>query len=148
MDVLSIFCARYVAASARICALTKRCYSAYHVDFEATVQQTGKACDTALSAERQWASFGKQAMMNFALNIYDDGDTLSIVTDVGAHGTHVAGIVAANYPGQPELNGLAPGAQIVSVKIGDRRMGRGGSSCGGRLWCGGVGTWGRYCDRH
>ncbi len=68
-------------------------------------------------------TFGKQTMMNFALNIYDDGDTLSIVTDVGAHGTHVAGIVAANYPNKPELNGLAPGAQIVSVKIGDRRMG-------------------------
>ena len=78
---------------------------------------------TNFRAERQWSTFGKQAMMNFALNIYDDGDTLSIVTDVGAHGTHVAGIVAANYPNKPELNGLAPGAQIVSVKIGDRRMG-------------------------
>ena len=78
---------------------------------------------TNFRTERQWASFGKQSMMNFALNIYDDGDTLSIVTDVGAHGTHVAGIVAANYPEKPELNGIAPGAQIVSVKIGDRRMG-------------------------
>ena len=78
---------------------------------------------TNFRAERQWSTFGKQAMMNFALNIYDDGDTLSIVTDVGAHGTHVAGIVAANYPNKPELNGLAPGARIVSVKIGDRRMG-------------------------
>ncbi len=78
---------------------------------------------TNFRTERQWSTFGKQAMMNFALNIYDDGDTLSIVTDVGAHGTHVAGIVAANYPDKPELNGLAPGAQIVSVKIGDRRMG-------------------------
>ena len=78
---------------------------------------------TNFRTERQWSSFGKQAMMNFVLNIYDNGDTLSIVTDVGAHGTHVAGIVAANYPEKPELNGLAPGAQIVSVKIGDRRMG-------------------------
>ncbi|MEE2941959.1 MAG: S8 family serine peptidase [Verrucomicrobiota bacterium] len=78
---------------------------------------------TNFHAERQWSTFGKQTMMNFALNIYNDGDTLSIVTDVGAHGTHVAGIVAANYPEKPELNGIAPGAQIVSVKIGDRRMG-------------------------
>ena len=93
------------------------------VDTDEDGDLTDEKLMTRFRAERQWASFGKRAMMNFALNIYDDGDTLSIVTDVGAHGTHVAGIVAANYPGQPELNGLAPGAQIVSVKIGDRRMG-------------------------
>ena len=42
---------------------------------------------TNFHAERQWSTSGKQAMMNFALNIYDDGDTLSIILDVGAHST-------------------------------------------------------------
>ncbi|MEM1328977.1 MAG: S8 family serine peptidase [Planctomycetota bacterium] len=78
---------------------------------------------TNFRAERQFATFGDEDLLNFVLNIYDDGDTLSIVTDAGSHGTHVAGIVAAHFPDQPELDGVAPGAQIVSVKIGDHRLG-------------------------
>ncbi len=72
--------------------------------------------------KQQWDTFPSPSNLNFGINIYDDGKLLSIVADTGSHGTHVAGIVSAFYPERPELNGVAPGAQIVSVKIGDPRV--------------------------
>ncbi|GAB4139011.1 MAG: hypothetical protein Tsb009_07640 [Planctomycetaceae bacterium] len=78
---------------------------------------------TNYRSERQFATFGQNSQLNFSVNIYENGGRLSIVSNSGAHATHVAGIVAAHYPKQPELNGVAPGAQIVSVKIGDSRLG-------------------------
>ncbi|CAH0476169.1 unnamed protein product [Peronospora belbahrii] len=90
-------------------------------------KETGDFTDipslTNFKDERQYATFSHESQLNFVLNIYNKGNVLSVVNDVGAHGTHVAGIVAAYYPGQPECNGIAPGAQIVAVKIGDARLG-------------------------
>lgn len=71
----------------------------------------------------QFSRFSQIDALNYCVNIYDEGNVLSIVVDAGAHGSHVAGIVGAFDPGAEELNGVAPGAQIVSLKIGDSRLG-------------------------
>ena len=82
-------------------------------------------------AERQFGTFSALDACNYAVNIFDEGETLSIVTDTGSHGTHVAGIVAACMRnvdgnvatgGMAQFDGVAPGAQIVSCKIGDNRV--------------------------
>jgi tripeptidyl-peptidase II len=74
---------------------------------------------TNFRVAREFSQFDKVSLLNFGVNIYEGGKVLSIVADAHPHGTHVAGIVAGYYPDQPEWNGVAPGAQIVSVKIGD-----------------------------
>ena len=70
--------------------------------------------DVACRAERQFGTFSALDACNYALNIYDQGDVLSIVTDTGEHGTHVAGITSAQHAETPALNGVAPGAQVRS----------------------------------
>ena len=78
---------------------------------------------TNFAHSHQFKRFSDEDALNYAVNIYEEGAVLSIVTDAGAHGTHVAGIVSAFHADQPECNGVAPGAQIVSLKIGDSRLG-------------------------
>lgn len=78
---------------------------------------------TNFRAERQWATLDAESQLSYCVNLYDAGRTVCIVCDGGSHGTHVAGIVAAHNPDAPALDGVAPGAQIVAIKIGDTRIG-------------------------
>ncbi|CAN6252649.1 unnamed protein product [Urochloa humidicola] len=87
----------------------------------------GKLADfdplTNYRLERKYAIFSKLDACSFVANVYDDGNLVSIVTDCSPHATHVAGIAAAFHPDEPLLNGVAPGAQLISCKIGDTRLG-------------------------
>ncbi|CAI2345127.1 unnamed protein product [Caenorhabditis sp. 36 PRJEB53466] len=59
----------------------------------------------------------------YTVRVSIDGNLTEIVVPSGSHGSHVAGIAAANYPDNPQKNGLAPGAKILSLNIGDHRLG-------------------------
>ena len=72
--------------------------------------------------ERQYGTLDGVSLLNYAVDVLDNGNKVVLSADAGAHGTHVAGIIGAHFPEKPELNGVAPGCQIVGVKIGDTRL--------------------------
>lgn len=70
----------------------------------------------------------KLPVMTCALNIFLDQRLFVLHFDDGAHGSHVAGI-AAGYniyatSTQSGYNGIAPGAELISLKISDGAIGQ------------------------
>ena len=93
------------------------------IDLEADGNLTESIPFSPFAKKRQMGEFGFGSAVTFCIQIYDEGKTLSIVTDAGSHGTHVAGIAAANFGAENVKNGVAPGAQVLACKIGDARLG-------------------------
>ncbi|XP_059224472.1 tripeptidyl-peptidase 2 [Stomoxys calcitrans] len=60
--------------------------------------------------------------LSISVNVHDEGDVLEIVGMCSSHGTHVASIASGNHASN-DLNGVAPNAKIVSLTIGDGRLG-------------------------
>jgi len=69
----------------------------------------------------EWCKLSEETQLNYSFKLYSL-DEACVVCVNGSHGTHVAGIAAAYHPDAPEKNGTAPGAQVVSIKIGDSRV--------------------------
>ena len=57
--------------------------------------------------------------LTIAINIFHEQKKISLLYDYGAHGTNVAGIAAGYHIGGTYLNGVAPGAKLISLKIGN-----------------------------
>ena len=73
-------------------------------------------------------------LADFAINIFPDEKRVNFFYDGASHGTHVAGITAGYHiNGQPELNGIAPGAKVISLKIGDCTLAGGATTTGSML---------------
>src|SRR5918995_5794060 len=73
-----------------------------------------------------WGSRGRAPRVNLAANFSERGGepSLDLVFALDAHGTHVAGIAAANdLYGVSGFDGVAPGAQLLGLKISNRAHG-------------------------
>ena len=93
------------------------------VDADGVIDLGQAVLYTDFKYEHQYGFFSKQDLLSFSVNFYSEGKVLSLVTNAGSHGTHVAAITSAYFSDAPEKNGIAPGARIISLKIGDSRLG-------------------------
>jgi len=57
-----------------------------------------------------------------ALNIFPEEEKIVLFFDDGSHGSHCAGISAGYSIGETSLNGVAPGAYLMGLKLGNNNF--------------------------
>lgn len=57
-----------------------------------------------------------------ALNIFPEDKKVVLFFDDGSHGTHCAGIAAGYHIGETTINGVAPGAYLMGLKLGNNNF--------------------------
>ncbi len=73
-------------------------------------------------------------LVTVALNLWPDEKRAAFFFADNAHGTHVAGIAAGyRLNGQDGFNGIAPGAQLLALKIGSGALSGGATTPGSML---------------
>ena len=76
----------------------------------------------------------QKAVLTFAMNIIPDKKMASFHAADNSHGTHCAGISAGHQIfGEPTQHGIAPGAQVISCKIGDGALSGGATTTGAMM---------------
>ena len=75
------------------------------------------------SVNGDWVRLSDDAELDVAVRPDPDLRSVRILFDGAGHGTHVSGIVAGHDPAGGALEGVAPGARILSIKIGNSRYG-------------------------
>nr|NP_001286377.1 Tripeptidyl-peptidase II, isoform E [Drosophila melanogaster]AHN56175.1 Tripeptidyl-peptidase II, isoform E [Drosophila melanogaster] len=60
--------------------------------------------------------------LSISVNVHDEGNVLEVVGMSSPHGTHVSSIASGNHSSR-DVDGVAPNAKIVSMTIGDGRLG-------------------------
>ena len=75
------------------------------------------------SVAQEWVTLKDDAELNVGVRPDADGRHVRLLFDGGGHGTHVAGIVAGYEAAGSPANGLAPGARILAIKVGNSHWG-------------------------
>eukprot|EP00924_Labyrinthula_sp_SR-Ha-C_P011420 maker-scaffold_46-snap-gene-0.47-mRNA-1 protein AED:0.02 eAED:0.13 QI:33/1/0.5/1/1/1/2/0/1376 len=89
---------------------------------------------SSFKISQQFDKWDEVSQLNYCVNVETEdpaallsgnlsSSKVTLICDNSSHGTHVASILAGNHPENRDLNGIAPGAEVVSLRIGDGRLG-------------------------
>ena len=73
--------------------------------------------------------------LHMGLNVFPERMVVNFHFDDGGHGSHCAGIAAGSKIGGVEFNGVAPGAQVISCKLGNNNFSGGATVTGSMKQC-------------